>query len=215
MSIIFLQVLIGKTRIEGEDALRKVVVALNGLAGIAIIKQDFSQAVMLYKEALNLVEEHSDDFRLDPLLNIHIHHNLTEALPCTESSFQRQLVPGGSEKIPSGACDMDESDDHAMKRKEATGDAPSVNIISDNSSNFQSCLLGSGKTSHDVQPHISRYVQSLRLACEELKQKFLSVFTTKLSVAQQEFRKSYDQVFWFQAIPKIILKYIILWFTTV
>ncbi|XP_051143623.1 uncharacterized protein LOC127260028 isoform X2 [Andrographis paniculata] len=176
-----LSVLIGKTKIEGEDALRKLVVALNGLAGIAIIKQDFPQAAMMYKEALNLVEEHSDDFRLDPLLNIHIHHNLAEALPSTERSFQCKFVSGSSdEKILPEARDMDGSDNHAMKSGDIIGDAPSVDIPpSNNSPNSSACL---------------RYIESLRLACEDLKQKFLSVFTTKLSAAQQEFRKSFDQV---------------------
>lgn len=73
----------GKTKVEGEEALRKSVVALNGLAGIAIIEQDFSKAVSLYREALALAEEHSEDFRLDALLNIHIHHNLADILPLT------------------------------------------------------------------------------------------------------------------------------------
>ena len=60
--------------------MRKLVSAINGLAGIAVLKQDFAQAVSLYKEALALAEENLEDFRLDPLLNIHIHHNLAEIL---------------------------------------------------------------------------------------------------------------------------------------
>ncbi|KAH0979320.1 hypothetical protein GBA52_006497 [Prunus armeniaca] len=75
-----LMVLVGKTKMEGEEALRGLVVALNGLAGIAVIEQNFTQALSLYKEALALAEEHSEDFRLDPLLNIHIYHNLAEIL---------------------------------------------------------------------------------------------------------------------------------------
>ncbi|KAI3723990.1 hypothetical protein L2E82_35754 [Cichorium intybus] len=35
----------GKTKVEREEALRKLVVALNGLAGIASIKHDFPQAI--------------------------------------------------------------------------------------------------------------------------------------------------------------------------
>lgn len=37
--------------------------------------------------------------------------------------------------------------------------------------------------------------QCLRLACESLKLKFLSVFNSKLSLAQEDFRKSYVQVY--------------------
>ncbi|KAL3565484.1 hypothetical protein D5086_033530 [Populus alba] len=75
-----LMVLVGKMKREGEEALRKLVVALNALAGIAILEQNFPQAVSLYKEALALSQEHREDFRLDPLLNIHIHHNLADIL---------------------------------------------------------------------------------------------------------------------------------------
>ncbi|KAK6155990.1 hypothetical protein DH2020_010238 [Rehmannia glutinosa] len=189
-----LSVLIGKTKVEGEDALRKLVVALNGLAGIAIIKQDFPQAVSLYREALDLVEEHSDDFRLDPLLNIHIHHNLAETLPLTENSCQQKSISGSSEKLISGTCDIDNKDNLTMKGEEMINYNPSVNIISDNSLNSPSCLLRNGERSYDVQQHMSTYVQCLRQACEDLKQKFLLIFTSKLSVAQQEFRRVYEQV---------------------
>ncbi|KAK4433468.1 E3 ubiquitin-protein ligase SHPRH, partial [Sesamum alatum] len=188
-----LSVLIGKTKVEGEDALRKLVVALNGLAGIAIIKQDFPGAVSLYKEALDLVEEHSCDFRLDPLLNIHIHYNLAEVLPLAEKSLQQMSVSGSSENLPSGICNIDEKDDHAKRRKEMIRYNPSLKIYSDNSICLPSCLLRNGDTSSDIQSHTST-VQCLRAACEDLKQKFLSVFTSKLSLAQQEFRKSYEQV---------------------
>ncbi|CAA0836655.1 Unknown protein [Striga hermonthica] len=171
-----LSVLIGKTKVEGEDALRKLVVALNGLAGIAIIKQDFSQAVSLYKEALDLAEGHSGDFRLDPLLNIHIHHNLAEALPLSDNILPQESI-SRIEKLISGTCD--EKDNHAAK-----GDSPTSS----------SCLLSNGDSSCNVQQHVSTCVQCLQRACEELKHKFLSIFTSKLFAAQAEFRRIYEQV---------------------
>ncbi|KAK6932900.1 SNF2, N-terminal [Dillenia turbinata] len=75
-----LKVLVGKTKIEGEEALRRLIVALNALAGIAIIEQDVSRAASLYKDALSFAELHSGDFRLDPLLSLHIHCNLADIL---------------------------------------------------------------------------------------------------------------------------------------
>ncbi|KAA8533961.1 hypothetical protein F0562_031478 [Nyssa sinensis] len=161
-----LSVLVGKTKVEGEEALRKAVVALNGLSAIAIINQDFSLAVSLYKEALGLAEEHSEEFRLDPLLNIHIHHNLAEILPLTSDysqSFQsNEKLTESSEDKSSKTRVVEECDQHTMKRKK---------ILSRSSSD--GCL---------------------RTACENLKQKFLSVFNSKLFLAQQEFGKSYAQV---------------------
>lgn len=135
-----------------------MVVALNGLAGIAIIKQDFPQAISLYKEALELAEEHSEDFRVDPLLNIHIHYNLAEILPLTTNSIQKfnsgEQNPGSCEGNMCKTCDEDRP------------------------FSLSSC------TSY----------QSLQITCNNLKQKFLSVFNSRLSMAQLEFRKSYDLV---------------------
>lgn len=109
-----LSVLVGKTKVEGEEALRKTVVALNGLAGVAVIKGEFSQAVSLYREALALADEHFDDFRLDPLLNIHIHHNLVEILPLTPE-YSDQFHP--SESSECNEQSMDSNDDHISDSK--------------------------------------------------------------------------------------------------
>lgn len=188
----FLQVLIGKTKVEGEEALRKLVVALNGLAGISMIKQDFPQAVLLYKEALDLVKEHSDDFRLDPLLNIHIHYNLAEALPLTDNSSQEKSVSGNCEKVLESG--VGEKYNDIIGTKETSRCNPSLGVVSDDLLNAPSSLLRNGETNPGIQPHVSQHIQWLRIACEDLKQKFLSLFTSKLSLAQQEFRRSYGQV---------------------
>ncbi|MFS8013257.1 putative chromatin remodeling SNF2 family [Helianthus anomalus] len=161
-------VLVGKTKVEGEEALRKLVVALNGLAGIAIIKQDFPQAISLYKEALELAEEHSEDFRVDPLLNIHIHYNLSEILPLT------------SQSQPYSKCSGPESCD---------GNSNTCKMCDDEIHDQNNILNGSNDKKNTP---IS--FQSLQMTCNKLKQKFLSAFNTRLCVAQQEFRKSYELV---------------------
>ncbi|KAL9252503.1 E3 ubiquitin-protein ligase SHPRH-like protein [Drosera capensis] len=48
-----LSVLTSKTKIEGEEALRKLVSSLNGLAGVAMIRGELSQALLLYKRSIN------------------------------------------------------------------------------------------------------------------------------------------------------------------
>ncbi|KAJ0466042.1 putative DNA helicase transcription factor C2H2 family [Helianthus annuus] len=163
-------VLVGKTKVEGEEALRKLVVALNGLAGIAIIKQDFPQAISLYKEALELAEEHSEDFRVDPLLNIHIHYNLSEILPLT------------SDGQPYSKCSGPESCD-------GNSNSNTCKMCDDEIHDRNNILNGSN---HKKNTPIS--FQSLQMTCNKLKQKFLSAFNTRLYVAQQEFRKSYELV---------------------
>ncbi|XP_019079923.1 uncharacterized protein LOC100248506 isoform X2 [Vitis vinifera] len=199
-----LSVLVSKTKIEGEEALRKSVVALNGLAGIAIIKQDISQAVSLYKEALALAEEHSEDFRLDPLLNLHIHHNLTEILPLPSESSHHSKggeFPRSAEEKASKIHNVEQCDQYMAKRQKVGGEYHSglngeerelpcstSNLSEDGVNDNIEC---------DAEPHISSRLFNdgcLRTTCENIKQKFLSLFSSKLSVAQQELKKSYMQV---------------------
>ncbi|PRQ59652.1 putative DNA helicase chromatin regulator PHD family [Rosa chinensis] len=171
-----LMVLVSKTKIEGEEALRRLVVALNGLAGIAVIEQNFTQAVSLYKESLTLAEEHTEDFRLDPLLNIHIHHNLAEILPLATS-----CSPSKGQHIPGkmGPCD-----EHVAKRRKLGGE--------DNSSEND---LSNAQEYNNSHASCSSFTDvSLRTVCDNLKQKYLSAFSSKLFMTQQEFKKSYTQV---------------------
>ncbi|XP_030540542.1 E3 ubiquitin-protein ligase SHPRH [Rhodamnia argentea] len=202
-----LTVLIGKTKIEGEEALRRSVVALNGLAGIAIIEDNPSHAVSLYKEALDLAMEHSEDFSLDPLLNIHIHHNLSEILfKSSNGSLQLQLndglifgIPGNkaSKRPYFGECD----DEYATKRQKLNGikDDSSVSntpkaptftsdVSVDASNETNEC---NAKPSFASNSFSYDYLETV---CETFKQKFLSIFNSKLIVAQLDFRKSYEQV---------------------
>ncbi|KAK1409267.1 hypothetical protein QVD17_35793 [Tagetes erecta] len=172
-----LMVLVGKTKVEGEEALRKLVVALNGLAGIAIIKQDFCQAISLYKEAMELAEEHSEDFRVDPLLNIHIHYNLSEILPLTSEGQQYAKCsdPASCKGNMCKMCDGKTYDQHNI----LNGSDEEKNTVD--------------RTGTILSKPIS--FQSLQMTCNTLKQKFLSVFNSRLYGAQQEFRKSYELVF--------------------
>ncbi|XP_015575743.2 E3 ubiquitin-protein ligase SHPRH [Ricinus communis] len=196
-----LMVLIGKTKIEGEEALRKLVVALNALAGIAIIEQKFSQAALLYREALAVTEEHSEDFRLDPLLNIHIHHNLAEILPVvtdcsTHLSSNGQQLHGNSGKVfKLQTCE--EWETNALKRQKVSGEHDSDFTVDTENILFASENALNGDKGGDDKSNLpSRSFSEgyLKATCEELKQKYLSMFTAKLSMAQKDFRKSYMQV---------------------
>ncbi|KAJ6297117.1 hypothetical protein OIU78_022778 [Salix suchowensis] len=195
-----LMVLVGKTKIEGEEALRKLVVALNALAGIAILEQNFPQAVSLYKEALVLSQEHSEDFRLDPLLNIHIHHNLADILALvmnhsTEVPSNGQQLNGSSEKASklnrSETCDLNDA-----KKQRVSGEDSNFTIDAGNSLDIsENCSIGNQKGNNDLDMSSTSFsIQYLRTACENFKQKYLSVFSSKLSAAQLDFNKSYTQV---------------------
>uniref|UniRef100_A0A8D3AT54 SNF2 histone linker PHD RING helicase n=1 Tax=Scophthalmus maximus TaxID=52904 RepID=A0A8D3AT54_SCOMX len=65
-----------KCRVECEEAHRQLVCALNGLAGIHIIRE----AVEMYREVLRSSEEHKGRLKTDSLQRLHATHNLMELL---------------------------------------------------------------------------------------------------------------------------------------
>ena len=167
-----------KTQSEGEEALRVLIVALNGIAAISMLKQEFSEAVSLYKEALNITEENAEDFRLDPLLNIHILHNLAEILPLVQSHKR----------------DVRDEDHHRAAKRQRINELDSSTHASSSESGLKK----------DVEYH--EECKTLDTVCETLKVKYLSSFNSNLSKAQQEFTKSYDQVTCTKCFSKEFLK---------
>lgn len=163
----------------------------------------------LYKEALSLVEEHSEDFRLDPLLNIHIHHNLDEILPLVSNCSEGQQFSGSCEKKSSKIPGIEECDQHVINKRQKVSREDNLDfpIEAGNRTDFTSGISENGLNGDqgcDNDPHVSSSCISeisLRSTCGNIKQKYLSVFNSKLSIAQQEFRKSYMQVFFLHDVP--------------
>ncbi|XP_031496910.1 uncharacterized protein LOC116262040 isoform X1 [Nymphaea colorata] len=203
-----LGVLIGKTKTEGEEALRRLVVALNGLAGIAVLEKDYQHGISLYNEALVLAEESSDDFRLDPLLNLHILHNLAEIVQIVPHCLQKCLESGGrSSKIFKSSAklsEVSECEPHSAKRQKLSDDCS-------NGLNQSSCceVRTSPSDSLTIVPECQEFmghqsgcgflprpiiISNLLVECEHITNKYLAVFVSKLSVARQEFKNSYEQV---------------------
>lgn len=142
--------------------MRKMIIALNGMAAISIIEHNFCHAISLYKEALKIAEENSDNFRIDPLLSLHIHHNMADVLPITSGHLQ----PSSCLKL----CTENSVENTSIDKKDTKHDT------------YQQIL---------PEPFSDDY---LRKKCEDIKEKYLSCFISKLSLAQQEFRNSYSQV---------------------
>ncbi|KAI5008977.1 hypothetical protein ZWY2020_010025 [Hordeum vulgare] len=200
-----LQVLIGKAKVEGKEELRKVVVSLNGLAGIAIIEQKNQEAISLYKEALDLARQNFDDFCVDPLLNLHINHNLAELLR-TSSEYLHECTP----KIQSLGVNCTrkrketshaDSDRCGVKRNKISENIASV--LAAGSPETSECKNVAGQASMELDAENRTGCHSssecfadgcLRKKCNTLKEKYLSVFTTKLLIAQKDFSASFEEV---------------------
>ncbi|XP_029449895.1 E3 ubiquitin-protein ligase SHPRH [Rhinatrema bivittatum] len=83
-----------KCRTECEEAHRQLVCALNGLAGIHIIKGEYPQAVELYREVLRSSEEHKEKLKTDSLQRLHSTHNLIELLAAKHPGIPPTLRDG-------------------------------------------------------------------------------------------------------------------------
>ena len=83
--------MIKKATLECEDANRQYISSLNGLAGLDIIVQHFSEAAEKYREVLRNVEEHKDKIKTDTLQKLHSVTNLAELLEASHEGIAPTL----------------------------------------------------------------------------------------------------------------------------
>ncbi|XP_035943618.1 E3 ubiquitin-protein ligase SHPRH isoform X2 [Halichoerus grypus] len=83
---------------ECEEAHRQLVCALNGLAGIHIIKGEYALAAELYREVLRSSEEHKGKLKTDSLQRLHATHNLMELLVAKHPGIPPTLRDGRLEE---------------------------------------------------------------------------------------------------------------------
>ncbi|XP_046572336.1 E3 ubiquitin-protein ligase SHPRH-like, partial [Haliotis rubra] len=75
-----LESLTKKAKLESEEAHRQFIAALNGLAALCIINEEYSEAVSNYRCVLQSVTEHEGRLKTDDLQQLHALHNLHEIL---------------------------------------------------------------------------------------------------------------------------------------
>ena len=86
-----LEQLINKAKTEAEEAHRLYIAALNGLAGLAIIQENWSEAVDKYREVLRSAEEHKERIKTDTLQKLHTITNLAELLEANHPGISPTL----------------------------------------------------------------------------------------------------------------------------
>lgn len=134
------------------------------------------------------------------MLNIHIHHNLAEIFPLAEN-FALNLPSKG--KQLSGTSTVNTAKKHyivkvdndQVKRHKISncGDISLTGAASD-PSNVASSSSENGLNDRESDDLSASSVKYLKAQCEDSKHKYLSVFSSKLVAAQQEFQSSYMQV---------------------
>lgn len=75
-----LQVMIGKSKVEAEDAQRLLLSTINGLAGIKILQQSFQDAASEYRKVLKISKCNEDLIKADKLQILHTLVNLQQLL---------------------------------------------------------------------------------------------------------------------------------------
>ena len=70
-----LEKLVNNVKVECEEAHRKLICALNGIAGIEMLREDFKRAAEIYCDAMTSWESHSG-LKTDSLQKLHTLHNL-------------------------------------------------------------------------------------------------------------------------------------------
>ncbi|ONM60590.1 zinc ion binding [Zea mays] len=202
-----LQVLIGKAKIEGEEELRKIVVALNGLAGLAVIEQRNQEAISLYKEALALAHENINDFRVDPLLNLHINYNLAELLRISSEYLQECPLKNPAFEVAISRkrkeIDTVETNVLSVKRNKICENsvlsltANGLETSEDKNTIGQTCMTRDVDVENVTGCHSSFECfadDCLRKTCNTITEKYLSTFTSRLVVAQKDFNASFTEV---------------------
>ena len=75
-----LKVMVGKAKVEAEDAQRLVLSTINGLAGLEILRGQFAEAASRYRSVLKISKDNEEFIRMDKLQTLHTVYNLTQIL---------------------------------------------------------------------------------------------------------------------------------------
>lgn len=82
-----LESMVGKARLECEEAQRGFVASCNGLAGVLLLQNttdSLTAAVKTYRSCLALEENNRTLYRMDPIQKLHILHNLKDSFVILE-----------------------------------------------------------------------------------------------------------------------------------
>lgn len=155
-----------------------------------------------------MAHENVDDFRVDPLLNLHINYNLAELLRSSSEYLQECPLKKQASEVDLSRkrkeINIVETDTRNIKRNKICGNGVSsltANGLetSDEEENVigQACTTGEMDTDNVAEGHSSLKCfadECLKKTCKTITEKYLSVFTSRLIVAQKDFNASFAEV---------------------
>ncbi|CAN8017694.1 unnamed protein product, partial [Ixodes persulcatus] len=130
--------LIKKTTVECEEAHRRMISAMNGIAGIYIIRDMLKEAANIYREVLWSAKDHSKNIKTDRLQQLHALHNLKQLLDACKVPSSAMTYPDKPplacenrilNGMPPDACNTSFYELPEQKHNESTGQYPKVNVV--------------------------------------------------------------------------------------
>ncbi|XP_074596257.1 E3 ubiquitin-protein ligase SHPRH-like [Brevipalpus obovatus] len=100
--------MIKRTTVECEEDHRKLISAINGQAGIALIRYEYQKAVNLYRAVLQSNEQYGGKVRTDKLQLYHTKHNLADLFDMIKTGNAYQIVNEETKELSNKALTMDD-----------------------------------------------------------------------------------------------------------
>ena len=155
-----------------------------------------------------MADENVDDFRVDPLLNLHINYNIAELLRTSSEYLQECPLKNQASEVDIGRKRKEistvETDLRSIKRNKICENGVSsltangLEICEEDENVIgQACTNGEMDTENVAGGHSSSKCfadECLRKTCNAITEKYLSVFTSRLIVAQKDFNASFTEV---------------------
>lgn len=157
--------LIKKATVECEEAHRRMVSAMNGIAGIHIIRDERREAADAYREVLWSVKDHSRNIKTDRLQQLHALHNLAQLLDackaegpldrsgeCSQSSQDTNILLGFVARVSTSAAGTLAS---TLDSVQSAGDCGPTSVVPDCVGNTGVCESASETSDGASNPDVT------------------------------------------------------------
>eukprot|EP00029_Vermamoeba_vermiformis_P013409 TRINITY_DN832_c0_g1_i1.p1 TRINITY_DN832_c0_g1~~TRINITY_DN832_c0_g1_i1.p1 ORF type:complete len:1725 (-),score=428.66 TRINITY_DN832_c0_g1_i1:31-4932(-) len=171
-----LRQLIAKANLDCTEAQRQKVAAMNGLAAINLLEDDFEAAIKHYRDVLSI----SSEINIDSLQLIHTYHNLAWAIAKTNGwkvkrADDSEFLENQNSLVKSLAMELDEEKSATNQDSNNTNQENNTNrmiVTEDEPEQLQSNQV--------VEPNSKAELKELERKENELKLKYIQRFNFKL-----------------------------------
>lgn len=167
-----LRQLIAKANLDCTEAQRQKVAAMNGLAAISLLEDDYTAAIKSYRDVLAI----SSEINIDSLQLIHTYHNLAWAIGQVKGwkvkrADDSEFLENQNSLVKTLAIDLDEEKSNSNREENNTN---RMFVTEDEPAQLQQNEAGA------VEPNSKEELKELERKENELKLKYIQRFNFKL-----------------------------------